>query len=157
MPVALLQSRRTSRSSAALAAFVCVAAGLGLSASPGCGEEDVVTVSTVKRTFAEQAVTPVGAVSSLGSITAERFDAGTFDLRNVHVTMSDDFFLRAGRAELVVDPERDTMMIRFTDVMWTTPTDGAAASESASLDGVLHEAPVRVTPAWSVGVDVVGD
>lgn len=151
---------------------------------PGCTDEPTATVAEVKRGFASSAVSPAGAASSLGSITATRFDAATGRLHDVNVTMGDAFFLNAATAELIVDHERDTMMIRFHDVVWTSPTSavgdggtegsanpllgpgvdspGAGAGtadggDGPTLRGAIHEAPVRVSPAWELDIDVVPD
>lgn len=142
---------------------ISIAAGVSLAA---CEQQPTSSIAEVKRGFAQQATAPAGAASSLGSITAASYDPETFDLVQVNVAMGDSFFMHAGRAELVVDAERDTMMIRFLDVIWTKPTNAAgatapaansdaAADPASAFDGRLHESPVRVSPAWDLGVDVL--
>lgn len=144
-------------------AVLMLAAGLLALAPLGCEKKPQVTVAEVRANFAQGAVSGDGSSSPLGSITAERYDELTGQLVNVHVAMGDAFFLNAAFAELIVDADRDEMMIRFIDVAWTAPLSGdeaiSAASGQSSLEssvqGRLFEAETRTTPPWNVGVDII--
>jgi hypothetical protein len=76
-------------------------------------------------------------------------DRTTFELLDVRFDIGgasdQELLMHAERAELIVDPEADTMRIRFHNVT------------SAATEGGITEEPVLVTETWALTVDAIAD
>ncbi|MFI4855685.1 MAG: hypothetical protein ACIAQF_11990 [Phycisphaerales bacterium JB065] len=129
-----------------ISASTLLLAMLSLSA---CSEKTKQTVTEVKRSFARRAVAGEVEVGSAGRLVAGDVDRTTFELLDVRFDIggSDDqeLLMHAERAELIVDPDEDTMRIRFHNVT------------SAVTEGGITEEPVLVTEPWTLSVDAIPD
>ncbi|MFG0292465.1 MAG: hypothetical protein ACF8MJ_04850 [Phycisphaerales bacterium JB050] len=129
-----------------ISASTLLLAMLSLSA---CSEKTLQTVTEVKRSFARRAVAGEVEVGSAGRLVAGDVDRTTFELLDVRFDIggSDDqeLLMHAERAELIVDPDEDTMRIRFHNVT------------SAVTEGGITEEPVLVTEPWPLSVDAIPD
>lgn len=115
----------------------------------GCSETTTQTVTEVKRSFARRAVAGEVEVGSAGRLVAGDVDRTTFELLDVRFDIGgssdQELLMHAERAELIVDPDEDTMRIRFHNVT------------SAVTEGGITEEPVLVTETWALSVDAIPD
>jgi hypothetical protein len=115
----------------------------------GCSDAPPQSVTEVKRSFAMRALAGEVEVGSSGRLAAGDVDRATFELLDVRFDIGgareQELLMHAERAEIIVDPEADTMKIRFHNVT------------SATTDGGITEEPVLVTEAWKLNVNAVAD
>lgn len=128
---------------AAIAGF-----GAAMVFAAGCSEETR-TVSEVKRAFAMRAAEGEVEIGTSGRMAAGEVDRSTLDLLDVRFDIGgareQELLMHAERAEIIIDPDKDTMLIRFHNVT------------AATTEGGLTQEPVLVTEAWPLSVNVVAD
>ena len=116
--------------------------------TPGCSEETR-TISEVKRAFAMRAAEGEVEIGTSGRLAAGNVDRSTLDLLDVRFDIGgsreQELLMHAERAEIIIDPSNDTMLIRFHNVT------------AATTEGGLTQEPVLVTEAWPLRVNVVPD
>lgn len=129
-------------------AAMAIGLGSALLVGAGCSEETR-TVSEVKRAFAMRAAQGEVEIGSSGRLAAGEVDRKTLDLLDVRFDIGgareQELLMHAERAEIIVDPEKDTMLIRFHNVT------------AATTEGGLTQEPVLVTESWPLSVNVVPD
>lgn len=149
----------------------CGAGVLAIGVMGGCDGREKQTIGEVQRSFAEAAVAGGASSGGLGTIRASGASDGWSRLTGVDVRMGDAFWLRAESAEIIVDPETDTMRLRFNRVLWVAPeSPGGGPSvlgsltggdtvdqddQSTSGDGVIRTEATLLTDPWPLAVDVV--
>lgn len=122
--------------------------GAAMLIAPGCSEETR-TVSEVKRAFAMRAAEGEVEIGTSGRLAAAEVDRATLDLLDVRFDIGgareQELMMHAERAEIIIDPDNDTMLIRFHNVT------------AATTEGGLTQEPVLVTEPWPLSVNVVAD
>lgn len=121
---------------------------LALSTLNGCSQEQQ-TATEIKRAFAMRAIAGEVEVGTSGRMAAGDVDRSTFELLDVRFDIggsdNQELLMHAERAEIVINTEDDTMLIRFHNVT------------AAATEGGLTEQPVMVTTAWPLRVDAIDD
>lgn len=118
----------------------------------GCDARPKARASDVKRDFAARARDYEIPFGTSGTLKAASVDLKTLQLIDVRFDNGDDLLLHAGRAEIIVSAEQDTMMLRFFDVVAVMPE-----GDSGPGDGAIREEPVLASTPWKLDVDVVPD
>ena len=129
--------------------MLCLAASiLVIPNLTGCSREQA-TVTELKRDFARRAMAGEVEVGSSGRLAAGDVDRSSLELLDVRFDIggsdSEELMMHAERAEIVINTDDDTMLIRFHNVT------------AAATEGGLTEQPVMTTAAWPLPVDAIAD
>lgn len=96
-----------------------------------CADEPPRTSLEVKRYYAQRITQGIDFGLS-GRLKAERYDPASLELFDVQLDETSDRILHARRGEIIVNPGRDTVLIRLHDVV----AADAATGEMIELAGV---------------------
>ena len=129
--------------------MLCLAASIFVVPNlTGCSREQE-TVTELKRDFARRAMAGEVEVGSSGRLAAGDVDRSSLELLDVRFDIggsdSEELLMHAERAEIVINTDDDTMLIRFHNVT------------AAATEGGLTEQPVMTTAAWPLPVDAIAD
>jgi hypothetical protein len=129
---------------AVLGAMVCAVA-----LTSGCDSREQQSVTEVRKSFAARASSGEIAVGTFATLAAGDVDRSTLELLDVRFDVGDEFLMHAERAQILVDPDADTMRLRFLNVT-------AVSTEADAADGVGIESRAELlSEPWRLSVDVV--
>ncbi len=118
----------------------------------GCDSRPQQSARDVKTAFAVRARDNEIPFGTSGTLKAGRIDLKTLQLLDVRFDNGDALLMHAERAEIIVSVEKDTMMLRFFNVLAVMPE-----SEDGAGDGMIREEAVLASSPWKLDIDVVAE
>ncbi len=96
--------------------FLVLLVLIASTALAGCSKKSAETATEVKARYAARFAEGI-QFGIAGTIRAASYDPITYDLIDVQIENEPDTLIHAKRAQIIINPENDTIMLRLQDVV----------------------------------------